>query len=42
MLTVGAKNLFDEEFEYFDRDWENPRIQPERFFFAKFTLSFPI
>ena len=42
MLTVGAKNLFDEEFEYFDRDWENPQIQPERFFFAKFTLSFPM
>ena len=40
-VTVGVNNLFDEEFRYFDTDWQNPRIQPERFFFARVTLVFP-
>ncbi|NIM96522.1 MAG: TonB-dependent receptor [candidate division Zixibacteria bacterium] len=39
-ITVGATNLFDEEFEHFDTDRKNPRIQPDRFFFARLTLAF--
>ncbi|WP_319408592.1 FecR domain-containing protein [uncultured Desulfosarcina sp.] len=40
-LTVGASNLLDESFKYFDTDPENPRIQPARTVFAKITLAFP-
>ncbi len=38
-ITVGATNLFDESFNYFDPDFGNPSIQPERFFFVRLTLS---
>jgi outer membrane receptor protein involved in Fe transport len=38
-ITVGAKNLFDEDFRYYDLDWKNPSIQPVRFFFGKITLA---
>jgi tetratricopeptide (TPR) repeat protein len=40
-LTVGVSNLFDEKFQYYDSDIDNPRIQPERYIFAKLTLSIP-
>ena len=40
-LSVGAANLFDEEFEYFEVDFDNPTIQPKRTFFVKFTLAVP-
>ncbi len=43
-ITVGAKNLFDKNFEYFDTGVgshiQNPAVQPERMFFARVTLSF--
>jgi tetratricopeptide (TPR) repeat protein len=39
-ITVGARNLFDEEFKYFDTDPDNPAIIPERMYFARVTLSF--
>jgi outer membrane receptor protein involved in Fe transport len=38
-ITVGAKNLFDEDFMFFDTDRFNPSIQPDRMFFARATLS---
>jgi tetratricopeptide (TPR) repeat protein len=38
-ITVGAKNLFDQDFKYYDLDWKNPAIQPTRFFFGKITLA---
>ncbi|NIS75045.1 MAG: TonB-dependent receptor [Deltaproteobacteria bacterium] len=38
-ITVGAKNLFDESFQYFDTDPDNPAIQPERLFFVRLTIS---
>jgi len=38
-ITIGAKNLFDEAFKYYDLDWKNPAIQPARFFFGKITLA---
>ena len=40
-ITVGATNLLDKDFEYFDTDRDNPRIQPDRSVFAKFTLALP-
>jgi tetratricopeptide (TPR) repeat protein len=39
-ITVGAANLTDEKFEYFDSDINNPHILPDRFFFGKVTLAF--
>jgi tetratricopeptide (TPR) repeat protein len=43
-ITVGAKNLFDEDFQYFDTNVgtniQNPTIQPDRMLFARVTLSF--
>jgi outer membrane receptor protein involved in Fe transport len=40
-LTVGVTNLTDEEFEHFDSDFENARIQPDRVFFGSITLALP-
>jgi tetratricopeptide (TPR) repeat protein len=40
-LTAGVTNLFDKEFRFFDTDPDNPRIQPDRFFFVKVTLAIP-
>jgi tetratricopeptide (TPR) repeat protein len=40
-LTAGVSNLTDEDFEYYDTDPDNPRIQPDRFFFVKVTLALP-
>jgi hypothetical protein len=39
-ITVGARNLFDKEFKFFD-DSDNPIIQPDRAFFVRVTLAFP-
>jgi hypothetical protein len=39
IISVGAKNLFDKSFHYFDTDRLNPAIQPARLFFARITLS---
>lgn len=39
IVSVGAKNLFDQSFRYFDTDPLNPAIQPERVFYARITLS---
>jgi tetratricopeptide (TPR) repeat protein len=40
-ITVGATNVFDEDFRYFDRDLKNPSIQPDRMFYGKITLALP-
>ena len=40
-FTVGAKNLLDKDFQYFDTDPLNPRMLPKRFVFARITLAFP-
>jgi hypothetical protein len=40
-ITVGASNLFDEEFKYFDWEFKNPRIQPERVIFGRVTIALP-
>ena len=39
ILTVEAKNLFDEDFRYQDRFTANPIIQPGRVIFMRLTLS---
>jgi hypothetical protein len=40
-FTIGVTNLFDEDFNYFDIDSDNPSIQPDRFIFGKVTLALP-
>jgi tetratricopeptide (TPR) repeat protein len=40
-ITIGARNLFDEKFKYFDPDRNNPRVIPDRVFFTRLTLALP-
>ena len=39
-LTFGAKNLFDEEFNYQDTDPNGHSIEPSRMIYGQLTLSF--
>ena len=41
VISVGATNLFDQEFNFFEVDFDNPTIQPTRTVFARVTLAFP-
>ena len=41
LVSVGATNLFDRDFKFFERDLNNPTIEPTRFVYAKFTLALP-
>ncbi len=40
-VTVGASNLFDQQFNYFDTEFNNSRIHPGRMVFGKVTLALP-
>jgi hypothetical protein len=40
-FAIGVTNLLDENFEYYDTDFENPAIQPDRFYFANITIAVP-
>ncbi len=40
-ISIGVTNLFDEEFNFFEVDFDNPTIQPTRTVFARVTLAFP-
>jgi tetratricopeptide (TPR) repeat protein len=40
-VTVGATNLFDKKFKFFETDLRNPTIQPDRVFFGRITLALP-
>jgi hypothetical protein len=40
-ITVGATNLFDTEFKFFDVDLNNASIHPVRTLFARVTLAWP-
>ena len=40
-ITVGATNVFDQNFRFFERDLKNPSIQPDRMFYGKITLALP-
>ena len=41
MVSVGASNLLDKHFDYFDTDRNNPMFQPARAVFGRLTLAFP-
>jgi len=42
LITVGATNLFDKEFKYFNTDINNPgSLQPKRTVFFRFTVALP-
>ncbi len=41
VISVGATNLFDEKFKFFDIDVNNPMIQPVRTVFLRLTLALP-
>jgi hypothetical protein len=40
-ITVGASNLTDQKFKYFEIDINNPRLAPKRMAFARITLALP-
>jgi hypothetical protein len=40
-ITIGATNLFDQKFKFFESDQNNPTIQPKRTFFGSITLALP-
>jgi tetratricopeptide (TPR) repeat protein len=40
-VTLGAANLLDKKFRYFEVDRDNPHIQPNRTIFFKLTLALP-
>lgn len=40
-VSVGATNLFDQNFNYFEVDFNNPTIHPGRMAFARLTLAVP-
>jgi tetratricopeptide (TPR) repeat protein len=40
-ITVGASNLTDQKFKYFEVDINNPRLMPKRMAFVKITLALP-
>lgn len=40
-ITFGVTNVFDKQFDYFERDFNNPTIQPTRMIFGKVTLALP-
>ncbi len=39
-LSVGATNLLDEDFKFFDIDTRNPTMLPTRRIYARVTLAF--
>ncbi len=40
-ITVGATNLLDKKFKFFNTDIKNPFIQPDRMVFGRITLALP-
>jgi tetratricopeptide (TPR) repeat protein len=40
-ITLGATNLLDKKFKFFETDLNNPRIQPSRILFTRITLALP-
>jgi tetratricopeptide (TPR) repeat protein len=41
IIAVGATNLTDEKFNYYDADFKNPVIQPNRMAYVRATLALP-
>lgn len=40
-LTVGVQNLSDEQFQYYDTDPDNPRLNPGRTVYGRVTIALP-
>jgi tetratricopeptide (TPR) repeat protein len=40
-VSIGATNLLDKKFKFFDTNPKNPTIQPNRFIFTTITLALP-
>ena len=40
-IAVGASNLTDKRFNFFDTDYRNPTLQPGRMAFARVSLALP-
>ncbi len=40
-ITVGATNLLNTNFKYYEVDFDNPTIQPDRMAFVRFTVALP-
>jgi hypothetical protein len=40
-ITVGASNITNQKFKFFDRDFRNPSITPDRMVFGRITLALP-
>ncbi|MGE0822694.1 MAG: FecR domain-containing protein [Candidatus Binatia bacterium] len=38
-VSIGATNLFDQRFRYYELDFNNPHLRPDRMFFARVTLA---
>jgi outer membrane receptor protein involved in Fe transport len=41
LISVGVTNLTDQNFKYYDADFKNPSIQPDRMVFLRLTLALP-
>jgi tetratricopeptide (TPR) repeat protein len=41
IVSLGASNLLDRHFDYFDTDRNNPMFQPARAVFSRITVAFP-
>jgi outer membrane receptor for ferrienterochelin and colicin len=41
IVTLGATNLFDEDFRFYDSDLNNASVQPTRTIFAQLSLALP-
>jgi hypothetical protein len=41
LLTVGARNLFDKNFQFQETDLNNPTVSPERLVFGQLTIALP-
>ncbi len=40
MLTIEARNVFDEDFQFQSMDWASPELSPERLILFKLNVSF--
>lgn len=40
LISIGATNLFNEKFNYYEADLKNPRLTPGQFLYSRITLSF--
>jgi tetratricopeptide (TPR) repeat protein len=41
LLTVGARNLFNENFQFQETDLRNPTVSPKRLVFIQLTIALP-